>query len=790
MNFYSFEEIRSAGNCIAFVEQVLGLKLDHGRCAAVWRGGDGPNVAVSQTEWYDHKAKEGGGIIELCTVSRFSGNVQGAQEFLGEWLHLTPKLKRKSWSPSAPCRYDELIAEGFKEVKRYLYEDLEGHVRHFVVRMHHPEKGKEFVQGTPDGWGLRDVTPILYRLKDWVNSTHVCVVEGEKDADTVNDKLGMPATTNCGGSEKWRPEYAEFFHDKNVAILRDNDEAGGRHAVRVARELKDVARRIVIVNPSKLPKGDVTDWLEQEGGSREALVELIKTAPPVDLTTLEPIDPAIEAAKVSNRTDFANFTEEKEQIGPVVKIVKRPRQITDLIEDTHKRFLGFPRRVGGSQSLFDHDRDTGRIVHLHAPTDLFAWIGCKSRRKVAWAIGDAMVTKGEFFKGLLASAQTYEAISNVPDWPKRGDVYYAHPPLPKASPGFQYFHDFVGFFNPATETYRTLLKAFVCAPLWYIRGIPRPGWIIDSVDGAGAGKTTLIELVSRLYLSSPIRTNKQELKTDVSEIIKRLVSTEGRLARILLADNITGEFHCAELSDFMTAETISGKAPYGRGEETRPNNLTYVITANSATVDNDLSDRCFFVHLSRPERTGNWKREVLEFLEKHRFNVLADIIGLLEYRQGQRLEVLPQTRFPEFEETILQSVCADENEYASAIATLAEAKASSNSDDELARIVAEEFASRLVDIGRRPASEQIWIQSSVAKLWVDEILERGFDGNAIQFLRNLAKNGLARCFDAKIEQYPHRGPSRHRGIMWVPENPDGGAVRIIGLKGRRVGEIV
>lgn len=789
MNFYSFDEIKQRANCVTFVESVLGAQLNRdGRCAAVWRGGDGMNVSVEREKWYDHKAKTGGGIIELCATAKFNGDIQQAQNFLGEWLRLEPKNKVRKSLP-VHSRYDDLIAEGYKDVKRYGYHDLDGNLVHLVARLEHPEKKKEFIQGTPDGWGLRGVTPILYRLSDWINSTFVCIVEGEKDADTLND-LGIPATTNCGGADKWRPEYAEKFQGKNVVIIRDNDESGEKHADRVARELKDSAKRIVVICPSKLPKGDVTDWIQKEGGTTEKLIEIIQRAPALNLAELEGIDPLVTAAKEANRFDFSNFTESKEQIGAQTKTVRHPRQINAIIEDIHKRFMGFPRRVGGSKFMFDHDRESHKIVHIHAADELFAWIGRKSKRKVAWAIGDAMVTKAEIFKGLAAEAHTYEAVSNVPDWPRRDDVYYAHPPLPDPSPGFHYFHDLVEFFNPASDAYRTMLKAFICAPLWYINGIPRPGWIIDSEDGAGTGKTTLVELVAKLYMGSPIRTNKQELKTNVTEIIKRLVSTEGRLSRILLADNITGDFHCAELSDFMTAESISGKAPYGRGEEIRPNNLTYVITANSATVDNDLSDRCFFIKVCKPKRSGNWKREVLEYIEKYRYNIIADIMGMLQERKSEPLEMDLTTRFPEFEETILWGVCGDLEEYSEAIAALAESRSSSNIEDEHAKTIEDEFMARLIDCGRQPGQEYIFIRSDVAKLWVDEIIGQEKSGSSMQYLRNLAKNGLTERFDTKPERYPSHGPLRRRGIMWRPEKHNGSSVRIIGVKNRKVVEIV
>lgn len=788
MNFYDFEEIARAGCCVTFCETVLNLQADrNGRFQAVWRGGDGYNVAVSREEWYDHKSKAGGGLIELCAISQHNGDKQAAQNFLGEWLRLEPKFGIAK-QPTHSARLDELLADGYREVKRYGYEDLEGNLVHFVARFEHPEKEKEFMQGTPRGWGLRDVAPILYRMADWIGCSFVYICEGEKDVDLMIDQYNLPATTNCGGSEKWRPEYAQHFKGKNVVIIQDNDEAGQKHAMRVARELKHAAKRIIVIKPSALEKGDIHDWFTKENGTVQQLTEMVRMTPEMRPEDLEEIDPVVEAAKAANKKDFANYTEHQEKIGNQSKTVRTARLINDLIEEVHTRFCGFPRRVGNSRTMFDHDRSTGRIVYLHDHSELFAWIGRKSGRRVKWAIGDSMVTKQEIFKGLLAESQVYEAISTVPDWPRRTDVYYVYPALPPASEGFEYFQKFVDFFEPANEAYRTLLKAFICAPLWYVNGVPRPGWIIDSEDGAGTGKTTMVELVAKLYSSSAIRTNRQQLKTDVERLTRRILSSEGRHARILLMDNVTGDFHCSELADLMTAESITGMVPYGRGEETRPNNLTYVITANSATVDNDLSDRCFYVQVKRPKRSLNWKVDVLQFIEKHRMQIIADIIGMLE--QAPPMPEAPRTRFPNFEAIILYGICKDQDEYEAAMEVLQESKSASNIEDEHAKTIEDEFRSRLIDAGFQPGREDIFIRTDVAKLWLQEILSDEAPAYPMQYLRNLAKNGLTKRLCAKPDRYPREEHLRKRGIMWKADSEEGFATRILGLNNRKVVEII
>ena len=299
MNFYDLNEIKQAGNCIRFVEECLGIEVKNNRCAAVWRGGDGKNVHVTEETWYDHVEKVGGGIIDLCGVTKFPEDklpkeIMRIQDYLGEWLHLKPKLLMRP-SPTE-SHYSRLIADGYKEVKRYEYRDLDGTVRHFVVRMEHPEKPKEFIQGTPSGWGTKGVSLILYRLKDWKDKPGVFIVEGEKDADTLKE-IGNKENTKCKGAGKWDPEYNAEFIGKHVVIIRDNDEPGEKHAVKVAGQLIEKAASIKIICPSALPKGDVTDWIQKEGGTRERLIELVKAAEPINPDAIKAMEPKQDPAK-------------------------------------------------------------------------------------------------------------------------------------------------------------------------------------------------------------------------------------------------------------------------------------------------------------------------------------------------------------------------------------------------------------------------------------------------------------------------------------------------------------
>lgn len=103
----------------------------------------------------------------------------------------------------------------------------------------------------------------------------VFIVEGEKDADTVNHKLELEAVCSPhGGSKgdlksKWKPEYSPLLKGLDVAIIPDNDEVGKQFASMVAKEILPYAKSVRIVDltrewPELPEKGDITDVYENE----------------------------------------------------------------------------------------------------------------------------------------------------------------------------------------------------------------------------------------------------------------------------------------------------------------------------------------------------------------------------------------------------------------------------------------------------------------------------------------------------------------------------------------------
>ncbi|MFC1737748.1 toprim domain-containing protein [Planctomycetota bacterium] len=183
-----------------------------------------------------------------------------------------------------------------KIVKTYDYEDESDKLLYQAVRY----EPRDFRQRRPDGnggwiWNLQDVRRVLYRLPELLRANPddwVFIVEGEKDVDRLYNE-GLVATTCPMGAGKWNDEYSEFLNDRTkVAIIPDNDEAGKKHAKKVAESLERVGVKARIVDLQGLPeKGDVSDWLDA-AGSKDELIKLAEKTTPfesIDVSQFKPL---------------------------------------------------------------------------------------------------------------------------------------------------------------------------------------------------------------------------------------------------------------------------------------------------------------------------------------------------------------------------------------------------------------------------------------------------------------------------------------------------------------------
>lgn len=159
-------------------------------------------------------------------------------------------------------------------VKIYQYRKLNGHPAYQAVRF----EPKDFrMRQDEKVWSMKGVSMVPYNLPEVHRAIGkeqvILFVEGEKDADN-GMQLGFTTTTVAGGNGKWREEYAEYFQDADLVFLPDNDAPGISGVLKIAKKLRNIARRIRILTLPVGLKGDLSDWIKA-GGDRQKLSELI-----------------------------------------------------------------------------------------------------------------------------------------------------------------------------------------------------------------------------------------------------------------------------------------------------------------------------------------------------------------------------------------------------------------------------------------------------------------------------------------------------------------------------------
>jgi hypothetical protein len=779
MNFYDLDEIKEKADCIDVASNLLHLKVNKDRCAATWRGGSNETaVHLNKFGFYDHGTTEAdphhkGSVIDLVMLAN-NVDLTTASEVLGDYLGLT---KSKHLKDSA------------KVVAEYVYTDMNGNPLHKTLRF----EPKSFAQYRYDNgkWvpDLADMELVPYNLPDIVDAEVILFNEGEKDAET-GKQWGFPSTTIAQGAEKWRPEYNKWFKGKKLIIVADNDDKGKAHAIRVCSELKHDILGAKIVIPSKREKGDLSDF-KADGGTKEQFTQEILATAPVNLKSLpEPEkkveenekDSALKKAKKLNQKAFKNYRWETEsKTDGSEKKVKVPLNANELVTELRERLLGYPQRIGSE--LFDMERDSKKITLLHDMADLFAWISRKTGHNAYWSGGNGFTTKQELYAALSHTAQTYDTFSNSPEYPMQNDTYYLYGEMPEPSSEHIYFKEFCCFFCPATVADTLLLQAMFASLVYFQDGAKRPMWVIDTVtgDAQATGKTTLAEICALLIggfesgYGEPfwVRPKEATSEQSLAGVTRRMLSGDGRKKKLFLIDNVDNFYKSAALASFVTQGTFSGMAPYGHGETTRKNNMTFMITCNGATLGKDIISRSMFLQLKKPAKfKKDWEIKVRKFIKEKRLHILADIIDML--KRGATFDITGQTRFKEWEHAVLGAVCPDKRSYDFVINEIKRRKTDSDGEIVEADLIRETFEAKLSQYGCLPYKDYIWIPTKILQEWGAEAMPslKYKVGAITHILNNHNKTGALPELSKVIEKYPTntaRGLPRTRGMMWCPE---------------------
>jgi hypothetical protein len=308
------DEIRAKAPLIDIATEYWGEpnKGTSHKLGARWGSQGSRHVDAQSHLWHDYEDGIHADVFEL--VMKESGrSFPEAVEFAAERAGVSlpdrpaavsqPRQEARSAAPAPevpPEQEDPPAAkpEGkLVVIKGYHYTDGDGGLLYDVIRYHEqlPDGSfvlgkngtpkKTFKQRRPDGrggfiWNLDGIGHTLYRRQQLEIAVSegktILLPEGEKDVDTLVE-WGLDATTNSGGAQNWKPEFAEFFRGADVVILGDDDEAGRKRVETIGLSLRGIAKRIRAIGSWGGPK-DVTDWKEA-GHTADELSAIIGQLP-------------------------------------------------------------------------------------------------------------------------------------------------------------------------------------------------------------------------------------------------------------------------------------------------------------------------------------------------------------------------------------------------------------------------------------------------------------------------------------------------------------------------------
>jgi hypothetical protein len=167
---------------------------------------------------------------------------------------------------------------------------------------------RKYLPGAPGNEKMKNLSgytsSALYQAEQ-TKFQQVWLCGGEMKALVVGallNKHGVGAVAPTMGEGGWDEKFNKSFKDKHVYICYDVDAAGKRGAKKVARHLMYMAASIRIIDLpldlEKYPKGDVNDYVGQEGATAKDLLKLMESAEKFVPEDVEAEAPAGEAVKI------------------------------------------------------------------------------------------------------------------------------------------------------------------------------------------------------------------------------------------------------------------------------------------------------------------------------------------------------------------------------------------------------------------------------------------------------------------------------------------------------------
>lgn len=504
-------------------------------------------------------------------------------------------------------------------VASYDYHNPDGTILFQVTRW----EPKKFTQRRPDGNGgwinsVKDIELVPYRLPEVIKATAIFIAEGEKDADALA-AIGLTATCNAMGAGKWRPYYNQYFSGKRVCILPDNDQSGRKHAQDVAQHLHDVAEVVkIVVLPGLPPKGDISDWLSS-GGTREALLDLVRAAPAWTPATTDPGIMVIPGQHW-RVVDEAEGIFLRENLPLQHRVFQRSTQLVHVAHVGADEAEGGISRQKGSPVILEADR-----AFLQDVLGRYGVFKKHDRRAKMTLEVDPPKTVAETYQSRVGMWKVphLRGIMSAPTILPSGKLVAA--PGYDPHTGYFFSHDIKAdvperpSFNEACDALALvdgLLAGFAfpegkdravalaqVMTLIVRPGLPAAPLFVTSAHCRGSGKSHLTDTAAAIGTGR--KCTVLSAASDPVELEKRLVAAMLAGDQIVSLDNVNGVLRSDLLCQAITAHAVKIR-PLGVSQQVDvANSITWVANGNNITIHGDLARRALLCRLDpgleRPE---------------------------------------------------------------------------------------------------------------------------------------------------------------------------------------------
>jgi hypothetical protein len=430
------------------------------------------------------------------------------------------------------------------------------------------------------------------------------------------------------------------------------------------------------------------------------------------------------------------------------KTVAVPLTMREVLADIRERTGDWPRRVDNALFI-----DAAPGVHwLDNPPALFGYLSSRCG-KVKWHGGVGFVSRAEVYEELRRQGTSYVAIEEMPHEPKIAGHYYACS-FPAPGDG-KHLAKLLDYFRLKTDLDRQLLQAAYATPLWGGPAGTRPAFLLTAPAGRGKGKSKAAQFLALLY-GGPVDVSPKE---DASKIKTRLLTPEALPRRVAVLDNVkTSRFSWGELEAMITNSIIGGHRMY-RGEATRPNYITWIITLNGASLSTDMAQRIVEIQLAEPGYASGWEDEVRGFIDQHRGEIIGDLIGFLRRKPRQWRR---RTRWATWEGEVLARVDSP----AECLNLIVERRGAVDVEEEEGAILEDFFQGKLRWLEYDVEHDDVFVPNPLAARWFNEATGDRLKTSAVT-------RAVKQAFDEGRLQnlVPARlGGSGARGLRWIGEH--------------------